>query len=231
MLSARILFSRSNPSVPLPSPPPPPPPFPPVFVSSQGITDPASFGVKVVPFGSYALGAHFPGSDIDTVLVALSHVSREDFFGDFQARLRLVPSVADLVAVADARVPLMKMHVRGIPIDLQFARLAGIHAIAPDFDILSVESYLSAVDEVTALSLSGPRVAAKVLATVPDIHNYRTALRCVKLWANRACSSGSLRCGRLLCLAFGVAGIAVVVVVMLLSLPCAVTAVAVEFSV
>ena len=39
--------------------------------------------VKVLVFGSYMLGVHFPSTDIDAICLFPGYVSRSDFFEDF----------------------------------------------------------------------------------------------------------------------------------------------------
>ena len=55
-------------------------------------------GAKIFTFGSYRLGVHNPGSDIDTLCVGPQHIDRDkDFFGSLADMLRNHPDVAELV--------------------------------------------------------------------------------------------------------------------------------------
>jgi len=48
------------------------------------------------------------------------------------------------------------------------------------------ESILKNLDEKSVLSLNGSRVTDALLTLVPNIPNFRLALRAIKLWAKRA---------------------------------------------
>jgi poly(A) polymerase len=88
-------------------------------------------GGKIYTFGSYRLGVHQKGADIDALCVAPRHVDRSDYFSSFFELLKVQPEVSELRSVEDAFVPVIKMQFDGVEIDMLFARLA-LKEIPPD---------------------------------------------------------------------------------------------------
>ncbi|XP_065661046.1 poly(A) polymerase type 3 isoform X6 [Hydra vulgaris] len=140
-----------------------------------------SVGGKIFTFGSFRLGVHTKGADIDTLLVAPRHIERADFFGSFYEFLKNREETKDLRAVEEAFVPVIKMNFDGIEIDLLFARLA-LTTIPEDLDLLD-ENLLKNLDARCVRSLNGCRVTDEILHLVPNIANFRMTLRAIKLWA------------------------------------------------
>ncbi|UZJ52103.1 hypothetical protein CBS101457_001423 [Exobasidium rhododendri] len=148
---------------------------------SQSIA--STSGGKIFSFGSYRLGVHGPGSDIDTLCVVPKHVQREDFFTIFEGMLRDREEVGEVAGVAEAFVPVIKVKFMGISIDFTFARLA-MPRVEDDL-MLADNNLLKNLDERDVRSLGGSRVTDDILRLVPNVEVFRLSLRCIKLWAQR----------------------------------------------
>ncbi|KDN48089.1 hypothetical protein RSAG8_03105, partial [Rhizoctonia solani AG-8 WAC10335] len=140
-------------------------------------------GGKIFTFGSYRLGVHGPGSDIDTLCVVPKHVTYTDFFATFEPMLKEMEGVTEVAGVPEAFVPIIKAEIRGIPIDFLCASL-NRPDIPDDFE-LEDNRILAGLDERTVRSLGGSRVTADILRLVPNQDVFRDSLRCIKLWAQR----------------------------------------------
>ncbi|GBE62630.1 poly(A) polymerase [Babesia ovata] len=143
----------------------------------------AKISAKLLTFGSYRLGIVAPDSDIDCLCLCPQSVTRDAFFTDFYNLLKQVNLITKLHAVPDAYTPVIKLTYDGIDIDLLFASLPA-STVREEIDVLD-DAILRNMNEPTARSINGCRVAALMLALVPNKENFRTTLRYVKLWANR----------------------------------------------
>lgn len=138
---------------------------------------------KIYTFGSYRLGVHTKGADIDTLCVVPQMVDREDFFTVFVDMLRETEDVTEVRPVAVAFVPLIKLYFDGIEMDILFARL-NLETIHEKID-LKDSNLLRNLDEKCVRSLNGCRVTDEILHLVPNIETFRLTLRAIKLWARR----------------------------------------------
>ncbi|XP_043367887.1 poly(A) polymerase gamma isoform X1 [Dermochelys coriacea] len=143
----------------------------------------ANVGGKIFTFGSYRLGVHTKGADIDALCVAPRHVERSDFFQSFFEKLKVQDGIRNLRAIEDAYVPVIKFEFDGIEIDLVFARLA-VQTISDNLELRD-DSRLRSLDIRCIRSLNGCRVTDEILHLVPHKENFRLTLRAIKLWAKR----------------------------------------------
>ncbi|KAJ2160084.1 polynucleotide adenylyltransferase [Coemansia sp. RSA 552] len=142
-----------------------------------------TYGGKIFTFGSYRLGVHGAGADLDTLCVVPMHVKREDFFEIMAGMLKERSEVTELTPVPDTHVPVIKMVFGGVDMDLTIAVMQ--QPTVPEDQELADNNLLRTMDEFSVRSLNGSRVTDEILRLVPNVATFRLALRCIKLWAKR----------------------------------------------
>jgi len=163
---------------------------------------------SLLSFGSYRLGVHTPDADVDCLVLAPPHVTRDDFFGSWVDVLKAEKRVAELHPVSSAYTPVIKFEMDDVKIDLIFARvnnskwlteqrmkmaqLAGSLREEGDKSEERIEmsvddSVLVGLDETSVRSVNGVRVAQFLIDMLDGdlvrIDNFRLTLRAVKEWA------------------------------------------------
>lgn len=92
-------------------------------------------------------------------------------------------AISELKPVTEAFVPIIKLEYSDISIDLIFARL--LRDSVPTTLDLKDNSLLRGLDEVDLRCVNGTRVTDEIISLVPQVKTFRTALRAIKLWAQR----------------------------------------------
>jgi poly(A) polymerase len=156
---------------------------------AQGFPEPVvkNAGGKIFTYGSFRLGVFGPGSDIDTLVVVPKHITIKDYFEHFPDLLvKMAPkgAITDLTPVQEAFVPIIKFEYSGISIDLIFSSLATQTQVPRDLN-LQDDTLLRGLTEPELRSVNGTRVTDEILNLVPQKAIFRTALRAIKLWAQR----------------------------------------------
>ena len=120
-------------------------------------------GGRLFEFGSYRLGVHSPGTDIDALCVAPRHIDRDrHFFGVLPDILRKTPGVEKLIEVKEAFVPIIKMVYKNVDIDLLFARVE-LKGIPDNLESLQDDAILRNCDPNSIRSLNGRRATDAIL--------------------------------------------------------------------
>lgn len=134
-------------------------------------------------FGSFKMQVNHKDSDLDTVCIVPSFISRDEhFFGGLLTILKGFDKVREIYAV-DAMVPLIKLKFSNIPIDILFARLEmPILPLEEDF-FNNDTGLLKNIDEKSYKSLNGLRTADLIMKGVSNPIQYRLLLKLIKLWA------------------------------------------------
>lgn len=121
---------------------------------------------RLFVFGSFRLGVHSKGGDIDVACVCPRMITREDFFTSLLEKLATRPGVTHVHGISGANVPILTVVYYGIDIDVSFAPI-GLSTVGRDFEILD-DAILRGLDAAAVRSLNGPRVTELVRHLVPE---------------------------------------------------------------
>jgi poly(A) polymerase len=135
-----------------------------------------------------------PGSDIDTLVVGPSNITRDDFFQYMPEVLsKMAPegAIEDLTPKPEAFTPIITLKYSGIDIDLLYGRVASASQIPKDMSLLDM-NLLRGLTDPEVRCLNGVRTAEEIMNLVPQVAVFRVALRVVKLWAGRRAITGNI---------------------------------------
>eukprot|EP00826_Nyctotherus_ovalis_P048081 TRINITY_DN5628_c0_g2_i6.p1 TRINITY_DN5628_c0_g2~~TRINITY_DN5628_c0_g2_i6.p1 ORF type:complete len:505 (-),score=110.13 TRINITY_DN5628_c0_g2_i6:148-1662(-) len=141
-----------------------------------------TYGGMVCVTGSHVLGATSDGSDLDLVCVVPRFVDREkDFFGEFVEMLKHCSLVDSLIAIKEAYVPLIKLCIKAINIDLLFARV-NLERVDESLSLFN-DDMLADCDAASIYSINSYRNNIKITQLFPDRQLFGLCLSTVKRWA------------------------------------------------
>ncbi|KII61356.1 Poly(A) polymerase gamma [Thelohanellus kitauei] len=140
-------------------------------------------GGHIRTFGSYRLGIHTKGGDIDAVMIVPMHITRKDFYESFATYLRSVGEIKNLRVISEAYVPLMKFTFGDVEFDLLFCRIKS-YKIEDDIKLDSPK-VLRDMDLRDIRSINGFRIAEEILNLVPSQKNFKFVLHAIRYWAKQ----------------------------------------------
>ena len=167
---------------------------------SKGKTDEEAntAGGGVFTFGSYRLGIAGPGDDIDVLCIAPA-IDTNDNNKKCNSRIELIEAIAkqlkllknkkeitQILLVSDAKVPIIKLIFKDIPVDILVASVS-FKTIDETFN-LEDDNVLKNCCEKCILSLNGCRVTNAIFKCLPKgmkIDDFKLTLRVIKLWAKK----------------------------------------------
>ncbi|KAF2742084.1 hypothetical protein M011DRAFT_294760 [Sporormia fimetaria CBS 119925] len=136
----------------------------------------------VVPVGSYALDVWDAGSDIDCLCIG--RISSKTFFQLARQRIRRVAPHVRLIRRVDANSgTMLELTVNGINVDLQYCPAAQIVERWSDVPTLDRSDPIFNLSMLSLRKLKPFRDITFIKRSLPSLHAFQLAYRCIKLWA------------------------------------------------
>jgi len=147
------------------------------------ITDPGD--AQLLTYGSFSMDVSAKDGDLDTLLVVPDYIDRDKhFFGTFLDKLRECADIKEIQPIKDAYVPLIKLKISSIMVDIVFAKV-NRKVLESNETINFTEPVLRDMSAEMIRGVNAFRTGKKILESVPNIFNYKMTLRAIKLWARR----------------------------------------------
>jgi hypothetical protein len=136
--------------------------------------------------GSYRLGVHDNGADIDILFVTTSGITRADVFNSFAKLLETHKDVSNFQPVPRAKVPVIGLTFQGQEFDVLTCHLKCAELPAKSSLLTSYE-WMNCMQEECILAFNGPRVTEMILSSVRRPNQFCAALKYIREWAKRRC--------------------------------------------
>lgn len=138
------------------------------------------WNLKLYLFGSFNLGLYTKDCDLDILCVGTCNFTHDLFFKNFARYIKTF--VENCIVIEKSRVPLIKIYMEGVSIDLVFAAL-DFEEFPENFNLFEYKNFDSITNKTYLFSLNGVQVNNFILKTVPNVKNFRILLYIIKHWA------------------------------------------------
>ena len=142
--------------------------------------------VESIVFGSYMLGVHSPGTDVDVILVFRSKfVTQKDFLLGFVKHVQSLDDFHDLLSISQAKVPIIKVYQGDVQFDVLFACVEepkSVFKMLKQANLANSDTFKK-LSETTQSSLLGRIACQNMINNVPNRHTFQIVLRAVRFWA------------------------------------------------
>ncbi|WP_242046316.1 MULTISPECIES: poly(A) polymerase [Calothrix] len=143
-------------------------------VVTQACAECLGFQTSLQLLGSARLGVQSPDSDLDAVCVIPTYLTGEAFLVSVQQRLQ---GLCHTQLVLDARVPILRLKLEGISLDLLYAR-------AENYQL--ARKHPQNLDSISLKAIIGcweADVITEIVSKYVSLNTFRELLRAVRAWA------------------------------------------------